>query len=137
MAQIVESIQDELGRRHRAAQMAVAAMFALTLLLMLLAVAGVFSSTLDSNQLVANVLRIAIAIFVLGAITLRRTKFSVMRLRDIAALRGISGLLETLQKTTTYVALIGGAIAVMGFVVWLMSGDERDKWLGVIAIAVL
>jgi len=46
-----------------------------------------------------------------------------MRLKDIAALKGLSGLLKTLQDTTIQVACIGGAIALMGFVITIMTGD--------------
>ncbi|HVF55597.1 MAG TPA: hypothetical protein VM934_05580 [Pyrinomonadaceae bacterium] len=138
MAQTVESTQDELTRRHRATTSVVIAMFVLTLLLMLVAVAGLFSTAPDPGSPVVGVLRLTILLFALGAIALRRTKFSAMRLRDIAALRGVSGLLETLQKTTVYVALIGGAIAVMSFVISLLTGVGADMvWHGVIAVVVL
>lgn len=137
MTQTVEGIQDELAHRHRAAVRVVGAMIALTLLLLALALSGVFDNALDPNPQLGGTLRIVIAFFAVGAIVFRRTKFSAMRLRDVAALRGASGLLRTLQTTTVYVALIGGAIAVMGFVVALMTGEASDSWLGVIALAVL
>ena len=66
---------------------------------------------------------IAILVFGLGAFVLRRTKFAAMRLKDIAALRGMSGLLKTLQDTTVQVACIGGAIGLMGFMLVILSGD--------------
>ena len=66
---------------------------------------------------------IAILVFGLGAFVLRRTKFAAMRLKDIAALKGMSGLLKTLQDTTVQVASIGGAIGLMGFMLVILSGD--------------
>ena len=66
---------------------------------------------------------IAIVIFGLGAFVLRRTKFAAMRLKDIAVLRGVSGLLKTLQETTVQIACIGGAIGLMGFLLVILSGD--------------
>jgi len=66
---------------------------------------------------------IAILICGLGAFVLRRTKFAAMRLKDIAALKGMSGLLKTLQDTTVQVACIGGAIGLMGFMLVILSGD--------------
>jgi len=66
---------------------------------------------------------IAILVFGLGAFVIRRTRFAAMRLKDVAALRGVSGLLKTLQDTTIQVASIGGAIALMGFVVTMLTGD--------------
>ncbi|MEJ7616052.1 MAG: hypothetical protein WKF30_03560 [Pyrinomonadaceae bacterium] len=131
-------MQQELTRSHRAAFAAVAVMFAFTLLLMALAMSGYLPQTQSRNPVAENGLRIAIVLFGLGAVTLRRTKFSAMRLQDIAALRGATGLLATLQKTTIYVALIGGSIALMGFIFSIMSGDGTDMLkLGVVAVAVL
>jgi len=68
-------------------------------------------------------LLIAILVFGLGAFVLRRTKFAAMRLKDITALKGMSGLLKTLQETTVQVACIGGAIGLMGFMLVILSGD--------------
>ncbi|MGB8507924.1 MAG: hypothetical protein WCD76_05955 [Pyrinomonadaceae bacterium] len=134
----VEHSQDELARYHRAAFITVAVIFVITVLLMALAVSGLVPPLRNRNPTTAFSLRIVIVLFGLGAVALRRTKFSPVRLRDIAALRGTTGLLTTLQQTTIYVAFIGGAIAVMGFAISLMTGDGVDMlWLGAIAIAVL
>jgi len=86
----------------------------------------------------AMALWIAILIFGLGSFVLRRTRFQPMRLQDIAALRGLSGLLATLQATTIQVAFIGGAIALMGFVVTIMTGNYGDMLrAGGVALIVL
>ncbi len=69
---------------------------------------------------------IAILVFGLGAFVVRRTKFAAMRLKDVAAVKGVSGLLKTLQDTTIQVASIGGAIALMGFVITILKGDWTD-----------
>lgn len=74
---------------------------------------------------------IAILVFGLGAFVLRRTRFAAMRLKDIAALNGTSGLLKSLQDTTIQIAFIGGAIALMGFIVSILTGD----WTGMLRAA--
>src|SRR5205085_11970027 len=66
---------------------------------------------------------IAILVFGLAAFVLRRTRFATIRLKDIAALKGVSGLLKTLQDTTVQVACIGGTIALMGFMLVILNGD--------------
>lgn len=137
MTQTFDGIQDELARRHRAAAQVVWAMAALTVVLLLLALTGALRGTIEPDPQLGGTVRIVAALFALGAIVYRRTKFSSMRLRDIAALRGPSGLLKTLQTTTVRVALIGGGLAVMCFVVGLMTGATSDRWLCVIALAVL
>lgn len=136
MARTVETVQDELTRRHRAAVTVILCVFALVVLLVLVAFGGVLD--LDISPGLAGALRITIAVLGLGAVVLRRTMFSAMRLKDIAALGGPAALLETLRKTTVYVALLAAAIAVMAFVISLSTGDPADMvWFGLIAVAVL
>ena len=97
---------------------------------LVLDVALVFIAFLASNSLyragdpsIVMALWIAILIFGLGAFVLRRTKFAALRLKDIAAVNGVSALLKTLQDTTIQVASIGGAIALMGFIIVILTGD--------------
>ena len=82
---------------------------------------------------------IAILVFGLGAFVLRRTKFSAMRLKDIAALKGMSGLLKSLQDTTIQIAFIGGAIALMGFILSILMADWTSmlRAAGVSAIVLI
>jgi len=132
-----ESTQEELTRRHRASVSLIIGALASTLLLMGLAVSGWLGGPRRNPQL-EGALRIVIVFFGLGAVYLRRTRFALMRLQDIAALRGPRGLLAHLQKTTLYVVLIADAIAVMGFAITLMTGFGSDMlWLGAIAVLVL
>jgi hypothetical protein len=136
VAQTDQSIREELARRHRTAVIAVWATAGLTLLLVALALAGVFMRRAASFD--PLVLRIVIVFLVVGAIVFRRTKFSAARLQDIASVRGVSALLATLQNTTMLLALIGGAIAIMGFLITMRSGDGKDMIvIGLISIVVL
>jgi hypothetical protein len=138
VSQTVESEQDELARRHRAALRVVAAVFTLTLALVALALVLVPRLSLNTGPLAANTLLFTIFFLAVGSIVFRRTRFSSMRLQDVAALRGASGLLEILQWTTVYVALVGGVIAVLGFVFTLMTGERTNVFYpAVIAVAVL
>jgi hypothetical protein len=122
-----EGLQDELRRRHRTSTLVVAGFLILDIVL--LAIAFFASDSIfrpnvrswDSGIIMG--LWIAILVFGLGAFVVRRTKFAAMRLKDIAAVKGVSGLLKTLQDTTIQVASIGGAIALMGFVITILTGD--------------
>jgi hypothetical protein len=112
VAETADNAQDELTRSHRAAARAVVAGLLFTLLL--------------------------IVFLGVGAVYFRRTKFSAMRLRDIAGLRGASGLLETLYRTTVMVVLIGAVIAALGFYITLLTGVGTDMlYMAVIAVVVL
>lgn len=138
MSPTAESTQDELARRHRAAARAVSAVSVFTLALIALGVSGLFGGRLGFNPTAVFSLRLAIIFLAGGAFIFRRTRFSPMRLQDIAALRGASGLLETLQWTTIYVALVAGVIALFGFLVSLMTGYWTETvLLGCVALIVL
>ncbi len=132
------STQNELTRRHKAAATLVVGLLALTALFIVIAFSGRNFIRIPNDPTFAMALWIAILFFGLGAVAFRRTKFAPMRLQDVAAVRGLSGLLRTLQKTTMLVALIGGAIAVMGFIVATMSDDASNMLrAGLVALAVL
>ncbi len=138
MSQTAESTQDELARRHRAAVRAVSAVSVFTLALIALGVSGLFGVRLGFNPATVFSLRLSIIFLAGGAFVFRRTRFAPMRLQDIAALRGASGLLETLQWTTVYVALVAGVIALLGFVVSMMTGNWMETvLLGGVALIVL
>ena len=130
----------ETAQRHRQALTAVFATGALTIVLIGLVFAGLTPSPppglRDPTLVVA--LRIAILIFGLGSVAYRRTKFAPMRLQDVSALRGTSGLLDTLQRTTMMVALIAACVAVMGFIITIITLNELEMAsAGLIAIVIL
>ena len=139
MRQETENVQDELVRRHRAAATVVVGFILLTLLLIAVAFAAhekLYKPMGDPA--LPGALRIAILFFGLGAIVLRRTRFSAMRLEDIAGVRGISALLKTLQGTTIQVAMLALAITLMGFIGTMLTNNEYEMLRGgLVAIAVL
>jgi hypothetical protein len=138
MAETGEDIQRELNRRYRTAVMALGAMLGLSVALIGIAYFKAESLWRGGDPNLAMGLWILIFIFGLGSFALRRSRFQTMRLKDIAALRGLSGLLAALQGTTMQVAFIGGAIALMGFIVTIITGNYGDMLrAGGVAIIVL
>lgn len=130
--------QAELINRHRTTVLLVRALLALTAALSLAAFLGRTHFRQHENQSLDIAVRITILILGLGSVALRRTRFSAMRLQDITALRGITGLLETLQKTTIQVALLGTAVAVIGFVATVMTGNDFYAYgAGLVGVVVL
>jgi hypothetical protein len=135
---IPANVQAELLRRHKSTVTTVLSLLVAVVLLCVLAFVSQKFLVQRSNPSLDMGVRISILIFGLGAIALRRTRFATMRLQDIAALQGASGLLATLQKTTLLVALIGAAVALIGFTSTLMSGAPLYTYqAGVVAAAVL
>lgn len=132
------SVEAELTRRHKTTSTTVLSLLVAVILLCVLAFVSQKFLTPRDNPSLDMAMRVSILIFGFGAIALRRTKFAKMRLQDIAALQGPSGLIITLQRTTLLVAAIGMAIAVIGFISTLVIGTALYMYLaGVVAAAIL
>jgi len=117
-------VHEELSRRHRSATLVVFFFLGLDVFLLLIAyftAARIYRPGVDPKT--AMGLWIAILVCGLGVFVLRRTRFSAMRLKDIAALKGVSALLRTLQGTTIQLASIAGAVALMGFMITIITAD--------------
>jgi hypothetical protein len=120
-------LQNELVRRHRTATLVVSGFLILDIALLAIAFFAIDRIFRPGDQArdaaIIMGLWIAVLVFGLGAFVIRRTKFAPTRLKDTAAVKGVSGLLKTLQGTTIQIGCIGGAIALMGFVITILTGD--------------
>jgi hypothetical protein len=117
----------------------VAGLFIATVLLSVVAfVARQYFIEKPANPPLDIAVRIVVLMLGLGAIVWRRTKFSAMRLQDIAGLTGATGLIITLEKTTIQIAILAEAIAAIGFIASLVMGNDLyTYWSGAIAAVVL
>lgn len=133
-----KSALPELDRRHWTTATTVRALLVFTVIL---SVAAYFISKAippENNPSLDIAVRITILIFGLGAMALRRTRFATMRLQDVGALKGASGILITLQRTTLQVAVLGAVIAVVGFVATFLTGNPFYSYgAGLVSLAVL
>lgn len=132
--------QGELVRRHRVAAMLTRAFIVLTVALIAVAFTGRAPGIRQGNADPTSVwfLRITIVVLGIGAVSLRRTRFAAMRLQDIASLRGVTGLLQTLQNTTIQIAILGLLMAIMGYGLMMITADPWNMVLiGIAALAVL
>ena len=138
MAQLSGNSETELQRRHTNATRVVRILLALTVALAAAAFLGTNYFPQRENPALDAAVRVAILICGLGAVVLRRTRFSAMRLRDITALKGISGLLQALERTTIQVAVLGAAVAMFGFVATVLTGNTFYSYgAGLVGLAVL
>ena len=129
--------QAELTRRHKSAATTVVGLLVATILLSVVAFLSRPYLIEKPNPPLDIAVRIVILVLGLGAVVWRRTKFQAMRLQDIAGLAGVTGLLKTLEKTTVQLALLGAAIAAIGFISTLVTGNDRySYWAGAIAVIV-
>ena len=130
-------VQAELTRRHKAAATTVIGLMVATVLLSIVAFLSRPYLYEQSNPPLELGMRIMILVLGIGAVIWRRTKLATMRLQDIVGLAGPSGLLKTLEKTTLQMALLGAAIAAVGFISTLaMGSDAFTYWSGLIALIV-
>ena len=139
MAAASDKVQAELSRRHGSATLVVLFFFALDLVLVAIAYLAAARIFRPADPKLAMGLWIAILVCGLGVFVLRRTRFATMRLKDLAAVEGTSALLRTLQGTTIQVAAIAGAIALMGFVITIITADWTNmlRAAGVSAIVLI
>jgi hypothetical protein len=117
------SIDEELNSRYRAATIVVLIFFGLDVVLLAAAYFAASKIYRPADPKIAVGLWLVILVCGLGVFVLRRTRFSTMRLQDLAAVKGISALLATLQGTTIQIASVGGAIGLMGFIITIITGD--------------
>jgi len=131
--------QAELARRHKSATTTVAGLLVATVLLSIVAfVSRPYLVEKPPNWPLDYATRFLVLFFGLGAIAWRRNRFSAMRLQDIFGLGGVSALIRTLEKTTIQLALLAAAIALIGFIVTLIQGNELyTYWSCAIAVVVL
>jgi hypothetical protein len=130
--------QKELSQRHRTAMIVSGAFLLLTLAL--IGIAFAFSEKLfrPGDNRLSFALWIIILVLGLGTLILQRARFAVSRLKDIAVLRGVSGLLKDMQGSAILMATIGGAVALLGFVITIRTGNENDMLrAGIISLAIL
>lgn len=128
----------ELTRRHKAAATTVLGLLLATVLLCVVAfLARPYLTLKPANLPLDMAVRIVILVLGLGAVVWRRTKFATMRLQDITGLAGGTGLLQTLEKTTIQLALLGAAITAIGFISTLVTGNDwYTYWASAIAVIV-
>ena len=139
MDPISPEAQAELARKHKSAATTVLGLLVAVILLAIVAfVSRAYLELKPPNLSLDWATRLLVLFLGLGAIVWRRNRFSAMRLQDIAGVAGVSGLIKTLEKTTIQLALLAAAIAIIGFAVTLIQGNELyTYWSCAIAVVVL
>ena len=139
MDPISPEAQAELARKHKAAATTVLGLLVATVLLSVVAfVSRSYIELKPPNLYLDWATRLLVLFFGLGAVAWRRNRFSAMRLQDIAGVAGVTGLIKTLETTTLQLALLAVVIALIGFIVTLIQGNELyTYWSCAIAVVVL
>lgn len=136
MNQLSEQKQIELDSRYNRTMIVFFAQVATTVFLTAIAwfVAG--QTDAAAPQTLPNVLWIVLLVIAIGAFLLRRVMFNPQVLRDTATIKGATGVIKNLQFKTILIAALGETVALIGFVISLMTGDKYDM-LRAAAIALI
>lgn len=127
----------ELEKRYRTTAIIVSAQIFFAIVLIITAQFFTFDPNPSISQQTLTTLWIAIIFIAIGAFVLRRMFFRWDRLKDVTLLKGISGLLKTLQLTAIILGCLAETIAVAGFVITVLSGEKFEMLrAGITAIIV-
>jgi len=127
----------ELEKRYRTAAFVVSAQIALTLGLMAAAWFVTPTSQISISQQSLMTLWVAVIFAAIGTFVLRRMFFRWDRLKDITLLKGVSGLLATLQTNAIVLGALAEAVAIIGFVITFLTGDKFEMLrAGIVALIV-
>ncbi|CAN5867571.1 hypothetical protein BH20ACI4_BH20ACI4_31500 [soil metagenome] len=80
---------------------------------------------------------VAVLFIAVGAFVLRRLIFNWERLKNTALLKGIKGVIRKLQINSIILGVIGEIVAIMGFLIAVLSGNKWEMFrAGTIALVV-
>ena len=117
---------------------AIASMLITVILLSIVAYVAREYFTLRESNAIDLLFRVVVLVLGVGSIYWRRKSLAKPRLEAVAATAGVLGLIAHLEKSTIQVAIIGTAIACLGFLTTLVTGNELyTYWAGIIAVIVL
>jgi hypothetical protein len=80
---------------------------------------------------------VAVLFIAVGAFVIRRLIFSWERLKNTALLNGVKGVIQKLQINSILLGVIGEIVAIMGFLIAVLSGNKWEMFrAGAIALVV-
>jgi len=116
----------ELEKRYRTAAIIVSAqiVFTITLTVAVWLFAPMAASSITQQTLMT--LWAAIIFLAVGAFVLRRMFFRWDRLKDIAVLKGVAGLIKTLQANAVLLGFLATLLTIVGCVITILSGETFE-----------
>jgi hypothetical protein len=128
MQEISAETRTELEKRYRTAVFVVIAQILTALLLTVAAffIAQTFDNSVTSESISA--LWFTVLFIAVGAFLLRRFLFNWERLKNTAVIKGVSGVLQTLQTNSILLGSLGEIIVIIGFLVAALGGNKWDMF---------
>lgn len=129
--------RSELEKRYRTTTIVIA--FQIFVVVVLI-VAAWFAAQNSDNSVTSQTLTtlwVAVLFIAVGAFLARRLLFNWERLKNVTLIKGVSGLIQTLQTNSILIGVIGLIVAAMGFLIALLSGNKWEMFrAGAIALVV-
>jgi hypothetical protein len=127
----------ELNKRYRTTVFIVLAQIFFILILVFISFFSLPRITANLTEQDFTTLWVGVLFIAVGSFILRRMFFSWERLKNIALLKGISGLLGTLQQNSAILSVFGLIVAIIGFLIAALTGNSSDMLrAGAIALVV-
>lgn len=137
MAEISSANRNELEKRYRTTTIVIAFQIFTVIALIVAAWFAAQSSNNSVSDQTLTTLWIAVLFIAVGAFLARRILFGWERLKNIVLLKGVKGLIQTLQKNAIILGAIGELVALTGFLIALLSGNKWEMFrAGAIALVV-
>jgi hypothetical protein len=127
MNELKHEDDEAIGKKYRTTAIIVFSQIGFSLVLAgvaVFAVRGRDETEADTTSLTA--MWVLIIFIAAGALVVRRLFYSWERLKNTKLLKGSNGLLQTLQTNAILLGAISEFIAIMGFVITMMSGSVFD-----------
>lgn len=137
MAEISPENRSELEKRYRTTTIVIAFQIFTVIVLIIAAWFAAQSSNNSVSDQTLTTLWVAVLFIAVGAFLARRMLFGWERLKNIVLLKGAKGLIQTLQTNSIILGVIGEIVALMGFLITLLSGNKWEMFrAGAIALIV-
>lgn len=137
MSEISAGNRVELEKRYRAAVFVIIFQIFTVVALIVAAwfVAQYFDNSITSQSIMT--LWAAVLFIAVGAFVLRRMIFSWERLKNTTLLKGIKGLIQSLQINTIILGVMAEIVAILGFLITTLSGNKWEMFrAGIVSLVV-
>lgn len=137
MSEISNENLAELNKRYRTTVFIVLGQIFVVLFLIVAAWLFVSKIQINLSDQDFMTLWVAVLFIAIGSFVMRRLFFSWERLKNVGLLKGVSGVLGTLQRNSIILSFFGVAVALLGFLITVFSGNSADMFrAGAIALVV-
>lgn len=124
--EISSAARTELDRRFRGAVIIVASQIATAFALIIFTFLFVTGADSLAPFETLMPLWVGVLFVAVGAFLLRRKLYNWERLKDAAILKGISGLLQILQKNAVLLGAMAELVTILGVVIAFLSGNRWE-----------